>query len=109
MQLDEGCTDFAAGVELLGIGVDEETDQPAFVRQGWYDFGEPAKFAAHIQTTLGCHLIAVLRHETEGVRAAFESNPNHFWIEAALKIEQRRDVLAQVDHVLVLDVTSVLA
>jgi len=109
VQLDELRADLAGSFDLADVGVDEQADLGAAARDERHDRAEAPRFAHDIEPAFGRHLATVLGHDADRLRSQLQRNRDDLGVEAHLEIESRRQLLAQAPHVVVLDVTAVLA
>jgi len=109
VELDEDGLGLGGRANLAQIRIDEEADFDAGVREGGNRAREPSTFRDDIESAFGGHLVAILGNDAHGVGANPASERDDFTLEARLEVQARRDLGAQAAHVLVLDVSTVLA
>ena len=69
VQLDAGGTELDRGLDLSGIGIDEESDLDARVAATRQRLGDAVALADHVEAPFGRQLFSALGHERRLVRA----------------------------------------
>ena len=68
MQLNPRALQLSRSLNLRRVGIDKQTGNNPRFGHGSNDIRHSGLLADHIQTTLGGHLLATLRHQTRSVR-----------------------------------------
>ena len=97
------------GVDLPGLGIDEERDPDASIQEAPHHRRERVMAARRVEPALGGNLLPALRHDAAGVRPGADRDGGHFLRRRHLKVERRVDLRHDPADILVADVPAVLA
>ncbi len=97
----------AAASNLNGIGVDKEGYLSPYRGETGNGISHLGQLTGHIQTALGGHLGALLRHQTDEMRLDAAGDADHLFGHRHLQVHSGLDGLAQDLHVAVGDVAAI--
>ena len=97
------------GLDLPGVGIDEQSDLDARVAAARQRLGDPVALAGHVEASLGRQLLAALGHERHLVGPDLQGQGDHAGLDGQLQVEPDLHGLPQQAQVAVLDVPAVFA
>ena len=107
VQLHPAAAAGGTGLELGGIGIDEQADADAGVLQTAHQVLESRQLGGHVEAAFGGDLLAPLRHQGDHVGANGQGDRRHFGGGRHLQVEAAAHGLAQQLDIAVLDVAPV--
>ena len=109
MDLDHGHTGCSRGIELLPVRVDKERDTYTGIGKCGTVTGQIIDLRCHVETALGCQLLALLGYEAAIRRPDAHRNRLHFRSCSHLEIHACLQDIRQHFNITVLDMSAVLA
>ena len=109
MQLHHGRGDGPRGLELFGVGADEQRHPDASLAQRLDVGRDVIGVRGHVEAPFGGQLLALFRHQAGGVGPVPERDLQHFRRCRHLEIEGQVDLAAQSPDIVVRDVPAILA
>jgi hypothetical protein len=98
MQFDHRGADPVRGLDLAGIGGDEDRDPTARIAQGRDEMGQPVFLARDFKTAFGCLLLALFGDDAHRVGFVAQCDRLHFGRRRHLEVQRhRQDVHKPVD------------
>lgn len=91
------------------IGIDEQRDQNARLRQALNRHAHFVQLAGDVQAAFGGHFFTFFRHQAAEVRLQLNGDVQHLVGHRHLQIHARLDGLAQQAHIAVGDVAAIFA
>ncbi len=109
VDLDKGGTTLGSRIDLDGIGIDKEGNLGPHRGETGNGISHLVQLTGHVQTALGGHLGALLRHQTNEVRLDAAGDADHLFGHCHLQIHSGLNGLTQDLHVAIGDMTSIFS
>ena len=109
VELDDRGAEHRRGLDLPGIGLDEQADPDSGVGEPGDQRLEVIVPAGGVEPAFGGHLLAPLGDDAGGVRTVAKGEPNHLLGRRHLEVQRQSDRSDQPGDVVVDDVAPVLA
>ena len=109
VQFDGGRANTAGRFDLALVGVDEQRDFAADLRQAVHCGFDPRFLAGHIQAAFGGELLAGFRHQADVGRADAFGERHHFFGHTHFEVHTGLQHVLEQQYVALLDVAAVFA
>ncbi len=109
VDLDKGGATLGSCIDLDGIGVDKEGYLSSHRGETGNGISHLGQLTGHVQTALGGHFGALLRHQTDEVRLDAAGDADHLFGHRHLQIHSGLNGLAQDLHIAVGDVAAIFS
>src|SRR5262245_4613835 len=107
VNLDHRRTDGNRGLNLPWLSGDEQRHADTGAAQSGHDGGDGVLLTGYIEAALGRAFFPTFRHETGGVRAGVDRDPNHLFGRRHFQIERFCDLRLEPGNVIVADMAPV--
>ena len=109
VKFDHGRAKLDRGVDLRGVGLDEQADADARVAQLRDDGPQRLQLPCCVQPALGRALLALFRHDAGGMRPVAQRDVQHFLRRRHFQIERHVQRRHQHGDILVANMAAILA
>ena len=107
VQFDDGCLEPHRGINLPGIGFDEQAHPDARIGQARYNRGQLVVQSGSVEPAFGGAFLAPLGHDARGVRFVPQCNFQHFLGRRHFKVERQAGRSLDAGKVAVADMPPV--
>ncbi len=109
VDLDKGGATLGSRIDLNGIGIDKERNLRPHRGETGNGISHLVQLTGHVQTALGGHLGALLRHQTDEVGLDAAGDADHLFGHRHLQVHSGLDSLAQDLHITVGDMAAIFS
>ena len=109
VKFDHGRAKLDRGLDLGGVGLDEQADADAGIGEGADDRAQHRDLAGGVQAALGRALLALFRHDAGGMRLVLEGDAQHFLRRRHFQVQRHVERRHQHRDILVADMAAILA